>query len=277
MNCKDFESMIHEIVSRRVADKTKQLEALEHAGHCLWCALRLDEETKLTERLQVLAGTLQAQRAPLRVEEALVRAFRERTARTRAPLFGLAASRFWRGLSWGLAFAATVAIVWIGVFQGLRLHPRSSASPAQAANNQPRAAGQSAGQVKAQSEGARSPVVARLSDESGGRSATNRELQASVLEHHQQHSGGQVASQGRPESAARDESASELTTDFMPLGDCDDSQCLDEATLVRVTLPAEALMAFGLGMDDSFPTEGFVQADVALGSDGLPFAIRFVE
>jgi hypothetical protein len=63
----------------------------------------------------------------------------------------------------------------------------------------------------------------------------------------------------------------------MPLGDCDDSQCLDEATLVRVTLPAEALMAFGLGMDDDFPTEGFVQADVALGSDGLPLAIRFVD
>jgi hypothetical protein len=52
---------------------------------------------------------------------------------------------------------------------------------------------------------------------------------------------------------------------------------MDEATLVRVTLPAEALMAFGLGTDNDFPTEGFVQADVALGSDGLPFAIRFVD
>jgi hypothetical protein len=52
---------------------------------------------------------------------------------------------------------------------------------------------------------------------------------------------------------------------------------MDGAMLVRVTLPAEAPMAFGLGMDNGFAMDGFVQADVALGSDGLPFAIRFVD
>jgi hypothetical protein len=231
MNCKDFESMIHEVVSRRVADKTKQLEALEHAGHCLWCALRLDEETKLTQRLQAFAGTLQAQRAPVRVEEELLQAFRERTLRTSAPRFRLAGKRLWRGLSWALAFAATVATAWIVILQWPRLHPRS----------------------------------------------TNPKLQASVLDHHQEHSGGQVAPHGRPESAALDESASEVTTDFISLGTCDDSQCMDEATLVRVTLPAEALLAFGLGTDNDYAPEGLVQADVALASDGVPFAIRFVD
>ena len=291
MNCKDFESMIHEVVSRRVADKTKQLEAFEHAGHCLWCALRLDEETKLTQKLQAFAGTLQAQRAPLRVEEALLQAFRERTSRASAPLFGLAGKRLWRGVSWGLVFAATIAIAWIGIFHVLRLHPRSSGSPPQAANNragaaseasqakqeQPPAPGQSVGQVKAQSEGAKLQVAAQQGTESGGQSATNRELQASVLHRYQQHSGGHVAPHRRPESAALDESATELTTDFIPLGTCDDSQCMDEVTLVRVALPAEALLAFGLGMDNDFAMEGSVQADVALGSDGVPFAIRFVD
>jgi hypothetical protein len=134
MNCKDFESMIHEIVSRRAADKTKQLEALEHAGRCLWCALRLDEESKLTESLQGLARTLDVQRAPARVEEALVQAFRERTLRTGAPRFGLAAKRFWRRLSWGLAFAATVAAAWIVVLRTARVHPSSSVPPPRAAN-----------------------------------------------------------------------------------------------------------------------------------------------
>jgi hypothetical protein len=79
------------------------------------------------------------------------------------------------------------------------------------------------------------------------------------------------------ERVALEESASELTTDFIPLGTCDDSQCMDEATLVRVTLPAEALLAFGLGIDSDYAMDGSVQADVALGSDGVPFAIRFVE
>jgi hypothetical protein len=247
MNCKDFESMIHEVVSRRVADKTKQLDAFEHAGHCLWCALRLDEETKLTQRLQAFASTLQGQRAPLRVEEALVQAFRERTLRATMPLFGLAGKRLWRGLSWGLVFAATVAIAWIGIFHLLRLHPRSSASPPQAANHQPLAANE-ASQAK-QEPIPRSPVATDVAPRQDGR------LERAVL----------------------DESASELTTDFIPLGTCDDSQCMDGAMLVRVTLPAEAPMAFGLGMDNGFAMDGLVQADVALGSDGLPFAIRFVD
>jgi hypothetical protein len=235
MNCKDFESLIHEIVSRRVVDKTKQLEALEHAGHCLWCALRLDEETKLTESLQAFASTLHAQRAPVRVEEALVQAFRERTLRATASRFGLAGKRLWRGLSWGLVFAATVASAWIVVLQWPRLHPRSSAPTAQGANHQPLASSEPSPAKQEQ------PLAPGQSD---------RQLTA--------------------------QSEGEVTTDFISLGTCDDSQCMDEATLVRVTLPAEALMAFGLGTDNDYATEGFVQADVALGSNGVPFAIRFV-
>jgi hypothetical protein len=231
MNCKEFESIIHEIVSRRVSDKTKQLEALKHAGHCLWCALRLDEETKLTESLQGLSGALQGQRAPVRVEEALLQAFRERTLRAPGPRFGLAGKRLWGGLSWGLVFAATVAIACIVILQRPRLHPRSSALVARGANHQPLASYE-ASQAKA-------PV--------------------------------------RPESRALDESANELTTDFIPLGTCDDSQCMEEATLVRVTLPADAPLAFGLALDNDYGPEGSVQADVALGNDGVPFAIRVVD
>ena len=231
MNCKEFESIIHEIVSRRMADKTKQLEALKHAGHCLWCALRLDEETKLTESLQGLSGALQGQRAPVRVEEALLQAFRERTLRAPAPRFGLAGKRLWGGLRWGLVFAATVAIACIVILQWPHLRPRSSAPVAQGANNQPLASSEAS----------------------------------------------QAKPHGRPESGALDDSAGELTTDFIPLGTCDDSQCMDEATLVRVTLPADAPLAFGLALDNDYGPEGSVQADVALANDGVPFAIRFVD
>jgi hypothetical protein len=290
MNCKDFESMIHEIVSRRAADKTKQLEALEHAGHCLWCALRLDEETKLTESLQAFARTLNVQRAPARVEEALVQAFRERTLRAVAPRFGLAAKRLWRRLSWGLVFAATVAAAWIVVLRTSSVHPRSSAPPPQVASNPPLASsepspakqeqpfvpGQSERQVKAQSQGVQSQVATRRTAEPGPRSSTNRELQGLLLDHRQQRSAAQAVPRGRAERIALDESAGEVTTDFIPLGTCDDSECMDEAMLVRVSLPAEALLAFGLPMDNDYATEEHVQAEVALGSDGVPLAIRFV-
>jgi hypothetical protein len=290
MNCKDFESMIHEIASRRAADKTKQLEALEHAGHCLWCALRLDEETKLTESLQAFARTLNVQRAPARVEEALLQAFRERTWRAAAPRFGLAGKRLWRRLIWGLAFAATVAAMWIVILQAPHLHRSSSVPPSQAASNPPLAPsdsaakqdqpflpGQSERQVKAQSQGIQSQVAARQSDEPDAGRSRNQKPGASVLDHRQPDSGTQAAFHGRVERAALDESASEVTTGFIPLGACEDSECMDEAMLVRVSLPAEALLAFGFPMDNDYAPEEPVQADVALGSDGVPLAIRFVK
>jgi hypothetical protein len=290
MNCKDFESMIHEIVSRRAADKTKQLEALEHAGRCLWCALRFDEETKLTESLQAFARTLYVQRAPARVEEALLQAFRERTLRAAGPRFWLAGKRLWRRLSWGLVFAATVAATWIVVLRTARVHPSSSAPPPQVASNPPLASsepsqaneeprlapGESERQVKAQNQGGQSQVATRRTAEPGPRSSTNRELQGLVLDHRQQRSAAQAVPRGHAERAALDESASEVTTDFIPLGTCDDSECMDEAVLVRVTLPAEALLVFGLPINNDWVAGESVEADVVLGSDGVPSAIRFV-
>jgi hypothetical protein len=221
MNCKDFESMVHEIVSGRVSDKTKQLEALEHAGHCLWCALRFDEETKLTESLQAFAKTLQVQRASGRVEEALVQAFREKTRGATAPLFRLSRKRLWRWLSWGSVFAATVAAIWIVILG-------------------------------------------------------NRRPGALVLHHGQSDSAALATSPGRAEKPPLDEWASAATTDFIPLGTCDGSECMDDAVLVHVTLPAEAPLSFGLPINSDEMAAESVEADVVIGSDGIPSAIRFV-
>jgi hypothetical protein len=221
MNCKDFESMVHEIVSGRVSDKTKQLEALEHAGHCLWCALRFDEETKLTESLQAFAKAHQVQRAPARVEEALVQAFRERTREASVPLFRLSRKRLWRWLSWGTVFVATVAAAWVVIL------------------------------------GIRRPG-------------------ALVLHHGQPKSAALATPRGLAEKAPLAEWASAATTDFIPLGTCDGSECMDDAVLVHVTLPAEALLSFGLPINNDEMAAESVEADVVIGSDGIPSAIRFV-
>jgi len=251
MKCKDFEGMIHELVSRRVAGTTKQLEALDHAGHCLWCARRLDEEHKLTERLQAFADSLQGQRAPLRVETELLQAFRERNPREGAPLLGLAWRRLRRGLSWGLAFAAIVATAWIVLIQWPRDHRGPSTGASRIATSRPQVT----------SDVARAGVTPGSSERSASLKSDAKT---------------QVAQIRNPQRPAPEESASETTTDFISLGTCDDSQCMEEATLVRVALPAEALLAFGLGVDNEYAPDALVQADVALGSDGVPFAIRFV-
>jgi hypothetical protein len=60
------------------------------------------------------------------------------------------------------------------------------------------------------------------------------------------------------------------------LGNCEDTDCLDEAVLVRVALSSEALLMFGIPVDSDYAS-GPVEADVVLRSDGLPYAIRFVD
>ena len=183
-----------------------------------------------------------------------------------------------------------MAVAWGVILQAPHLHQRSSAPPPQVANNRPLASsepmqgkdehplasGQNERQVKAQGEEAEPHVATGQGGEAGARSSTNRKLQASVPDYRHQRSAGQAAPPGRAERAALDEPAGEVPTDFLPLGTCADSECMDEAMLIRVTLPAEALLVFGLPMESDYAVEQPVEADVIFGSDGVPFAIRFV-
>jgi len=51
---------------------------------------------------------------------------------------------------------------------------------------------------------------------------------------------------------------------------------MDDAVLVHVTLPAETLLSFGLPLNNDEMAAESVEADVVIGSDGIPAAIRFV-
>jgi len=200
------------------------------------------------------AGFLEHPSGParaVRVEEELLQAFRERAAVSGAQLLRVSRKRLWRGLEWGLAFAATVAIALTVAFLWPRLHPGSSKAPSRTAHHLSPAPS----------------AVSRAGVAPGpiGPRAARHDAAAPQIVH--------AGDLGR---AAQDEYASELTTDFISLGTCDDSQCMEEATLVRVALPAEALLAFGVEPGSDYSPEGSVLADVALGSNGVPFAIRFV-
>ena len=238
MNCKDFAGEIHEIVTRRAASRTRQLEALEHASRCLWCAVRLDDETRLTEDLQGFAKDLRAHQAPARIEEALLQAFREKASRVAAARHKPAGAGFWRRLGWGVALAGAVTGALIAVGWAPRLWRHSTALTPQTAQSRPLKSSAPA-QAKAEH-----PLAA-----------------------------GQT--EGRIHKVALDKLRREVATDFIPLGTCDDPGCMDEAVLVRLALPSETLLALGLPVDGDFASEALV-ADVVLGPDGVPYAIRFV-
>jgi hypothetical protein len=265
MNCKESENTIHELASRRITDKTRQFEALEHAGRCLWCAMRLDEESRLTDSLNAFAATLRGRRAPARVEEALLQAFRDRNAQAAPAGFWLTARAFWKGLAWSVALAAVLSLTYLVILHWPHGATPRSAPIAQTGNGR-RPASPEAPPAKRQF---RTPPLAAVAP-SRGSSAAPRAVAPTVS------ISEIVALAGTPLPQAEGQQQEQS---FIPLATCDDSQCLDEVTLVRVTLPAEARLAFGVGSDsdNDYAAEEPVQADVALGSDGVPFAIRFVE
>lgn len=65
----------------------------------------------------------------------------------------------------------------------------------------------------------------------------------------------------------------EITTDFFPL--MESQPPLEQAMLVRVTVPAATMRAVGLSVGDQYLSDP-VQADVLVGQDDLARAIRFV-
>ena len=76
-----------------------------------------------------------------------------------------------------------------------------------------------------------------------------------------------------PETAA---AAAEVATPFIPLPYGAPLADLEGATLVRVTVPRSTLVAVGLPVNGELLDEP-VEADLVVGEDGIPRAIRFVQ
>ena len=87
---------------------------------------------------------------------------------------------------------------------------------------------------------------------------------------------GRPARERRTQKVVRETPPSELAADFIPLATCDDPECLDEAVVVRMALSSDALLMLGIPVDGD-RASGPVLADIVLGSDGVPYGIRFVD
>jgi len=270
MTCKDFENEIHEVVNRRET-YARQAEALEHASRCLYCAMRLDEEARLVKELQGLRKTLRAYEAPIHVEEALIRTLRVKASREAAN----------QDLAWPwlrMALGCGIALVVMGMVALLALvltsedrHSNEPSSQAAISTPHPSPTPSSGKAVQPPAgPAARQNLGQKTLESLGQRPKSSR----AALRHRD--SRPQAVREGGPPKVALETPVPELTTDWISLGACDDAECADEAVLVRMTLSSETLLMFGIPVDSDFAS-GTVLADVVLGSDGVPYAIRFVD
>ncbi|HEV2914723.1 MAG TPA: hypothetical protein VGX92_15710 [Pyrinomonadaceae bacterium] len=286
MNCPDFEMIVDDLARGRMMEATQRASGLAHADACAHCASRLADERWLTRGLRSVATDTENNEAPARVEAALLAAFRERDGR--AALLNPAArpatpagrQSFWRvaGGAAAAAAAALAALVFVA-FVASRTRPEQPAAQAVAER------GSQALKLSAWPSVREEGRAIEPEPGVGLRSGRGLTPQPVAFERTPRgirrgamggsNAAGNAIGGAQPLDAATNSTASDISTDFIPLTYGGGLDGLDSGRVVRVELPRSALVRFGLPVNAERAGEP-VKADVLLGEDGLAQAIRFV-
>jgi hypothetical protein len=243
MNCVAFEALAGDLVRDRLPIGGERDLAFTHAEKCPRCALRLVDERALAADLRTLALGTEGAEAPLRVEEALLSAWRE----VRIEPMGAGAPRSPSGRSTWLWVAAAALLLSAG---GLVLRGTGKAAPSMTA-----AAGTA---LPAPDEVPTAAV--RPSTPAPGRAAKPTA----------------TAPLAPATRRAGSDSRRGASVAFASLDGTGSVDGLESAHVVRVELPPSALAALGWPVADDGETS-LVRADVVVAEDGVARAIRLVE
>jgi len=237
MDCEAFEKISQHLYRPDAAEAALCEAALTHAESCSHCAALLTEVEWLECSIRDMARRDAARRVSPRVESALLQEFRHQKA---------AATR--RQIRWRLAALGAAAALLLALGFSMRKH--SVVLPHSSPALEPNAA---ASHAQPAVTPARAPVQASVAAKVANAPATP----------------------ARRQSAPSEMSDSEYASAFVPLPYADDSAAIDGGAIVRVVLSRSALASFGLPVDD-FAGADPIQADLVVGVDGTPEAIRLV-
>jgi hypothetical protein len=257
MNCQKFESLAAELARGEMMEVDVLVDARAHEAECANCSSRLRDEEMLSRGLHALAIEMNSLQPSAFVEERLLATFRQPSI-----VVPITPTRNYRPY-WLTAVAAIllivvglVAMVWRGSDK-----PKVDFAVNQPTPEQPN-------EIKTPKNAAvpeRDKSVASLPPQTKPKRHLNsRELQA------------RNSRTIRPESAVTNHASNEVATDFMPLGYLNPASLQDGGQIVRVEVPRTTMASFGFPVNMDRYNER-VKADVLLGVDGVPHAIRFVQ
>lgn len=264
MNCQDFDAILVELV-RGEAPSSAVEEGRAHAATCGRCAVSFSEQQRLSVGLEALATRAKQDRAPQRIEWALLAEFRRQHARAeprvhaRRSATGLSSFRVF-GNRWAWAVAAIVIAVAGGV-TAEKLLMKPKATPLT----------QTLRQQAVEASAPRPPAVPAASPEPpSGHPVTRNSARRRGSHPH-------VLGGSRPARAPTQNSSHEWATDFYPLP-YGSGLDLDEGwEMVRVDMPASALASLGVPVINEGSAVQNVKAEVVVGGDGMARAIRFIQ
>ena len=254
MNCREFEADVVDLARGAEMSAASAARLAAHLEQCAGCAARFARERQLTTALKAMTEAEPPSARAAAIEAQLLLAFAERQAavsRQQTPsrsVFAMPAARM------GLA-AAAVLVVAVAVWQGAARRPSSDEAPPEptlAPANQAAPPLATAGSV-ASSDG-RNPSL------SAGAPARG-ELRPS-----------RVSRKPGPRPVPAGDNG---VLRFVTLPTAIGLPALESGRIVRVELPTAMLPAYGLDVTPD-PAASAVEADVLVGQDGQPRAIRFV-
>jgi hypothetical protein len=252
MKCQEFESIIICLARGQMVETAARETALVHLERCARCANSFEEQQALTAGIRVAAESLVNQGASAGVEEALRQAFREQARQFNVPEIKLRRSR------WTVGLAA--AAILLGAFLiGVTWLKSPSKKQKQEARDLP-----ATPYFVDHAPKQESPA------QIGGEGTQGRKT-ASVSAGSRRPSVRRAVRQG----AAPDATETEVATSFYSLVEEGELVPLESGRVVRVEVPASALIALGLPITAESKDRP-VQADLLLGQDGLARAIRFL-
>jgi hypothetical protein len=279
MDCRDFRDIAADLARKQVRGGTIDEHAAAHARACEACAMLLAAEQRLAAGLHALQVRDDGLEAPPHLESALLRQLR--VVNRLAPAARPGSSARWRWWAVAAAAAAVVLVVWPGSRRQQPLPSSSTVSmdvpkerervnePAPPAVEAPEAAPAPA------TASVKPPVAANLEvpGNTGRPQAKPGQRRPQPVAPSEMIAAAAGSMAEKPAAAATAAPGREVVTDFVPLTYGGWNPSAPEARLVRVRLPAAALLYFG------FPAAAgttSVEADVVLGEDGLAHAVRFV-
>lgn len=277
MSCRNFETIITELARGQMLEARVKEDAVAHMESCKRCAACFADEQTLTAGLRAVAASNASRETPLRVEAALLSAFRQGG---NTPFVAAQASTQTKPLRWlPWSIAAAAAVLLFSTFALPRLLSTSSRERALAGAN------------KIQPTLPSSPIIAPPDSTQG-----NSEIQPTTAGIIPEENADGVLTLPRPtdrrrfmqnagfasravrrgnNSTAATNANEEIATEFLPLTYDGNMSQIDDGQVVRVELPRSALQSFGLPVNAERAGER-VKADVLLGHDGVARAIRFV-
>jgi len=265
MSCREFEADVVDLAREAQMSVASAARVGEHLEQCAGCAARVARERQLTRALKAVADSTPASSRAAAIEARLLSAFAERhgaaspMVQTGRPAFLTPAARVWLA-------AAAVAVFAVAAWQGAaRWRPADEERPAA---TRAEAGPAAPAQTTAGSEiGSGAPSLAAKPE-----IPPRAELRSAAAAREPATGPAAASRAARPRAEPR---AWAEVLRFVTLPTAIGLPALESGRIVRVDVPTAMLPAYGLEVAPDSQS-GMVEADVLVGQDGQPRAIRFV-